>query len=150
MIGFQEQEVNGEIVKEPVIHVDLDNPRVNESRGEPVFLEHGGNSPYLERIASVLKGIHDGLNYGRAMYAALESMELIEPVNLEVKIHEDQVYQFTQFYTVNEEKLAKLDGESLEKLNRAGFLEGVYLMKASLTNMKTLIEMKRKRLSEQQ
>lgn len=150
LIGFQEQDVNGEIVKEPVIHVDLDNPRVNESRGEPVFLEHGGNSPYLERIAKVLKGIHDGLSYGRAMYAALADLDLIEPVNLEIKIHEDQVYQFTQFYTVNEEKLAGLDGETLEKLNRSGFLEGVYLMKASLTNIKTLIELKRQKLADQQ
>jgi hypothetical protein len=41
LIGFQEQEVDGETHREPVIHVDLDDPRVNETEGEAVFLEHG-------------------------------------------------------------------------------------------------------------
>lgn len=42
LIGFQEQEVDGDLRKEPVIHVDLDNPRISESQGEPVFLPQGG------------------------------------------------------------------------------------------------------------
>ena len=48
LIGFQERQIDGEIRNEPVIHVDLDHPRVNEAEGEPVFLPHGGNSPYLD------------------------------------------------------------------------------------------------------
>ncbi|UTF60301.1 SapC family protein [Gilvimarinus sp. DA14] len=147
LIGFQEQEIDGEVRKEPVIHVDLDDPRVNETEGEPVFLEHGGNSPYLERVVTILKGIHDGLSYGKAMYAALAELELIEQVNLEIKVHDDEQYNFNNFYTISDEKLAQLDGENLAKLNRAGFLEGAFLLKASLTNIKTLIELKRKKIA---
>ncbi len=147
LIGFQEQEVDGELRKEPVIHVNLDDPRVNEAEGEPVFLEHGGNSPYLERMVTVLKGIHDGLGYGKAMYAALAELELIEPVNLQIKVHDEEQYNFNNFYTISDEKLAQLDGDTLAKLNRAGFLEGAFLIKASLTNIKTLIELKRKKIA---
>src|SRR5690606_14413123 len=50
MIGFQTQEIDGELRKEPVIHVDMDNPRISNSEGESVFKEHGGNTPSLEQV----------------------------------------------------------------------------------------------------
>ena len=34
--------------------------------GEPVFLAQGGHSPYLQRITTVLGGIHDGVEGGKA------------------------------------------------------------------------------------
>ncbi|MDO3382036.1 SapC family protein [Gilvimarinus algae] len=148
LIGFQEQEVEGEVRREAVIHVDMDDPRVNDTEGEAVFLEHGGNSPYLERIVTVLNGIHSGMSYAAAMYQALAEFELIEPVNLNIQVSQDEQYSLSNFYTVSDERLAALDGDTLVKLNRAGFLEGAYLIKASLTNIKTLIELRRKRLAQ--
>src|SRR5688572_1624292 len=57
LIGFQERNEGGELRREPVVHVDLDHPRVSETEGERVFLEHGGNSRYLDRVAGILQGI---------------------------------------------------------------------------------------------
>ncbi|HET9447484.1 MAG TPA: SapC family protein, partial [Steroidobacteraceae bacterium] len=57
LIGFQERGAGGESRREPMIHVDLDHPRVSRTEGEPVFLPKGGNSPYLDHIALVLRGI---------------------------------------------------------------------------------------------
>jgi len=148
LIGFQQREADGEQQREPVIHVDLDSPRVSEVEGQPVFLAHGGNSPFLERVAAVLRGINDGISVGRAMFAAFESLDLIEPVNIQVEIHQGEKYDLRGFYTISEEKLSRLDGASLEKLNRAGFLQGAFLLIASLNNVKKLIEMKRRRLAE--
>lgn len=150
LIGFQEQEVEGEPRKEMVIHIDMDDPRVNETEGEPVFLEHGGNSPYLERVVDTLKGIHRGLTYSKSMFSAFESHDLLEPVNLDIEIHGDEKLNLQGFYAINEEKLRQLDGEALEKLNKAGHLQGAYLAIASLSNVKKLIEIKRKRILEQQ
>ena len=147
LIGFQEKEVDGEVRREPVIHIDLDDPRVNESEGEAVFLANGANSAYLERVATILKGIHEGLNYGRAMYAAFAELALIEPVNLDIKVDAENQFHLNNFYTVSAEKLAQLDGETLAKLNRAGFLEAAFLIKSSLANVKALIEAKRERVS---
>src|SRR5690606_7322863 len=65
LVGFQAQQVDGETGNEPVIHVDLDHPRVSRTEGEPVFLPHGGNSPYLEHIAMVLRGIREGVEVGK-------------------------------------------------------------------------------------
>ena len=36
LIGFRKNELGGEIVREPVIHIDLDHPRVSETEGEPI------------------------------------------------------------------------------------------------------------------
>lgn len=150
LIGFQNQEVDGQMRKDAVIHIDMDDPRVNETEGEAVFLQHGGNSPYLNRMADTLHAIHQGMAYSKAMFAAFESYELLEPVDIEIEVHDDQKINLRGFYTINEEQLKNLTGEALEKLNKAGFLQGAYLVMASHTNVKKLIEMKRKRILQQQ
>ena len=141
LIGFQHQE--------PVIHVDLDNPRISRTEGEPVFLPQGGNSRYLERISTTLQGIRDGLTISKAMFAAFTAVDLVEPVNVEIKFNAEDQYNLRGLYTISEEKLATLDGESLFKLNSAGFLQGAFLVMASLNNVKKLIDMKHERRRRQ-
>ncbi len=145
LIGFQENDVNGDVVSKPVIHVDMDDPRISESEGEAVFLEHGGNTPYLERVATILRAIHEGLAVSKAMFAAFEAFDLLEAVNIDVEIHEEEVYSLTQFYTVSRERLAALTGDQLAQLNQAGFLRGAFLAEASLANIHKMIEMKHRR-----
>ena len=145
LIGFQEREIAAEIRRDTVIHVDLDNPRISKTEGERLFLEHGGNSRYLERIATILDGIHTGMAVSKAMFAAFTAMDLIEPVKVEIKMSPEEKHNLLGYYTINEEKLAGLDGESLARLNRAGFLQGAFLVIASLNNVKRLIEMKHQR-----
>ena len=51
--------MDGLLTQDAVMHVDLDHPRVTAGAGEPVFLPQGGNTPYLDHIAGVLRGIHE-------------------------------------------------------------------------------------------
>jgi hypothetical protein len=147
LIGFQEQEKNGEVRREPVIHVDMDNPRVNRTEGQAVFLEHGGNTPYLNQVALILRGIQEGLAMSKPMFAAFEAFDLIEPVRIEAAVLDDVKYVLKGFHTINQERLAQLDGAALEKLNRAGFLQGAFLVVASLNNVKKLIDLKQQRVT---
>jgi hypothetical protein len=142
LIGFQEQEINGELRKEPVIHIDMDSPRLSEEVGEPVFLPHGGNTPYLDRIATILKGVNEGLALSNVMFAAYESMGLIEPVNIDIRLSDSARCELRGYYTISEEKLAKLQGPDLEKLHKHGFLQGAFLVASSLRNMKKLSNLK--------
>jgi hypothetical protein len=141
LIGFQNQE--------PVIHIDLENPRVSQTEGEAMFLPQGGNTRYLEWVATILKGIHDGMAVSKAMFAAFTALNLIEPVKIEIKFNAEETYDLLGFYTISEEKLRALDGESLHKLNAAGFLQGAFLVIASLNNVKKLIDMRHRRLRRQ-
>jgi hypothetical protein len=149
LIGFQERQEGGAMRKEPVIHVDLDHPRVSRTEGQAVFLPRGGNSPYLEHVANVLNGIHEGIEAGRAMFAAFAELDLIEPVKVEIKVSETEKYGLEGLHTINQEKLRALDGEKLSKLHRSGFLQGAYLAIASLGNVRTLMAAKQARNAQQ-
>jgi hypothetical protein len=137
LIGFQREE--------PVIHVDLDHPRISTTEGEPVFLPGGGNTRYIERIAVILEAIRVGLDASKAMFAAFTALDLIEPLQLQVEISGEEQHNLHGYFTINEEKLANLSGAQLEKLNRAGFLQGAFLVVASLNNVKKLIDLKHRR-----
>lgn len=149
-IGFQEQELDGELVREPVVHVDMDDSRINKEEGEALFMPHGGNAPYLERLSGLLKAIGQGLSYGKAMFEMFDEMALIEPVSIEVTLNENQAVNLTNYYTINEDRLKSLKGGQLEQLNASGFLQGAYLMVASLTNIERLIELKNRKQLEAQ
>jgi hypothetical protein len=146
LIGFQEREVEGEPRKEPVINVDLDNPRVSSTEGEAVFLPQGGNSPYLDHIATVLRGLRAGLDVSKAMFAAFTELDLIEPVKLEIKLTQEDVYSLVGLHTISQQKLAALDGAQLERLHKPGFLHAAILIVASMGNVRKLMSMKQGRL----
>ena len=145
LIGFREREENGETRREPVVHVDMDSPRISASEGERVFLEHGGNSPYLQHVSTVLDGLNRGVGVSKNMFAAFNELNLIEPVNVEVKISESEQFNLRGFYTISDEKLRNIDAASLHKLHTTGFLQAAYMVLISLNNIRRLIERKRKR-----
>jgi hypothetical protein len=138
LIGFQQEA--------PVIHIDLDHPRVSETEGEPLFLPLGGQSPYLQYIASVLDVLHRGLAAAKRMSAAFAELELVVPVKLEVRLTADEHRNLLGYYTIDEERLRTLDAPSLAKLHQAGFLESAYLVIASLNNFQKLVDRKVERL----
>lgn len=146
LIGFQEQRIDGELRREPVIHVDVEHPRISRSEGEPVFLPHGGNSPYLEHISGVLRGLRDGLEAAPAMYAAYDALGLIQPMNLELQLDAQHRVNVGGLQGIDRERLAALDAEQLHGLHRSGYLEGVYLLLASLHNLRRLMAEKQRRL----
>jgi hypothetical protein len=149
LIGFQEREEGGELRREPVIHVDLDNPRVSETEGERVFAEQGGNSHYLDRVAKILNGINHGLGVSKAMFAAFTALELIEPLKVEIKLDAEEQFDVLGLHTISEQKLRNLGAEPLYNLHRAGFLQGAFLVLASLNNLGRLIERKQRRKQRQ-
>ena len=131
--------VNGD---ELMVHVDLDSPRVAASGGEPVFLAHGGTTEFLERMNSTLLTIHQGLQATPAFVAALLALELLESFVLDIELDDGSQNRLAGFYTINEERLGKLDGEALARLHQAGYLQAIYMAIASLSNFRALIERK--------
>lgn len=146
LIGFQEQQIDGELRREPVIHVDVQHPRANAGKGEAVFLPQGGNSPYLEHVTRVLRGIRDGVEAGKRMFTELDALGLIQPLGLDVRLDEEVGVNLTGLHGIDRERLQSLDAEALRRLNVAGWLEGAYLMLASMQNMRRLMAEKQRRL----
>ena len=140
-IVLQEKLVDGEPQSEPMIRIDLDHPRVSRSEGLPLFLPHGGNAPYLEHLAGVLRTIYTGHQLIAPMFAAFLELELIRTAEVEIQLGEAS-YRLPGYHTIDEERLAALDGAALEKLHRQGFLRAAFMAAASLANVSRLIERK--------
>jgi len=148
LIGFQQAEKDGVPIKEMVISVDMDNPRVSETEGEPVFLEHGGNTGYLDQVNSILNLIREGFERNSPFIDMLMGMDLLESFVLDVELDDGSQHRMSGFYTINEESLLGLTGDDLVILNNNGHLEPIYMAIASMSNISTLVEMKNKLLKD--
>jgi hypothetical protein len=126
--------------KQPMMHVDLDSPRISRTAGEPVFRDYGGNTDFLERMSSVLLAIHQGIAGVQPFVAALLEHELLESFVLDVQLANGSQNRLTGFYAINEERLQGLDGTVLERLHRAGYLQAIHMAIASLSQFRALIE----------
>lgn len=122
------------------IHIDLDSPRVGNGKGQAVFLEHGGNTEFLERMRSILDTLHQGMRDTAAFVDSLQQHDLLESFVLDVELDDGSHNRLAGFHTINEERLGELDGATLQAWNRSGFLQAVYMAMASLSNFRGLIE----------
>jgi hypothetical protein len=134
--------VDGE---ELMVHIDLDNPRVNRAEGEALFLPHGGATEFLERMNSTLFAIHQGLQARRAFIDALLEHELLESFVFDIELDDGSQNRLLGFYTIHEDRLAALPGDALARLHRDGHLQPIYMALASLSQFRALIERKNRR-----
>ena len=148
LIGFQQAEKDGAPIKEMVISVDMDSPRVSTTEGESVFLEHGGNTAYLDQVNSILNLIREGFERNSAFIDMLMGMDLLESFVLDVELDDGSENRMSGFYTINEESLEGLTGDDLVILNNNGHLEPIYMAIASMSNISTLVQMKNKLLED--
>ena len=128
-----------------LVHIDLDSPRIVQDegdavQGQPLFLPHGGQTGYLERITSVLLGLHDGMARSQALSAALLAHQLLESFVFDVELDDGSQGRLSGFYAINEERLEALPGAALEALNRDGLLLPIYMALASLARLRDLVE----------
>ncbi len=81
----------------------------------------------------------------KIFFEKLESMNLLEPVSIEVTLSNVEKITFPSYYTINGERLSRLGGESLADLNKLGILSLVFFALSSLTNFQRLIALKNKK-----
>ncbi|MGB2119506.1 MAG: SapC family protein [Porticoccaceae bacterium] len=142
LIGFQPGP-NGEQAEDnPVVSIDMDNPRVNTEKGEALFTEEGNQTPYLEGAIAGLEAIHAGHEHNKVFVQALLANDLLEPFTLEITLNDGSNNQLLGFYTINEEKLRDLDGDTLSRLSKEGYLQAIYMQIASFARVRTLIDKK--------
>ena len=140
MIGYANDPMGGE--PQPVIHIDLDNPRVGTSDGLPVFLPQGGNSPYLEHINSLLAEIMQGLPHTNRFINLLVAEDLLEAVSIKIQNPDGSSDELKGFYTINEDVLRNLNAEQLMRLHSQNYLELIYMLIASLGNIAKMVRIR--------
>jgi hypothetical protein len=147
-IALQRDEPGGE--PRPMIHVDLDHPRISRAEGEPLFLPAGGNAPYLQGVSRALGQIHDGLEVAGPMFAFFDELGLIEPIDVEIKLDDNTRYDLPDVFTLAPDRLAAVTGEPLERLHQSGLLRAAHWIIASMGNIEELIARKASRRAAQE
>ncbi|WP_297506543.1 SapC family protein [uncultured Caulobacter sp.] len=142
-IALQRDDRGGE--PRPMIHVDLDHPRVSRDAGERLFLPAGGATPYLQSVNRALGVIHEGLEVAGPMFAAFEDLGLIEPIDIEIKLDDQTSYDLPDVFSLAPDRLAAVSGADLERLHQSGLLRAAWALIASMGNIEDLIARKNRR-----
>lgn len=142
-IGKQQAQ-NGE--EQRLIYVDMDSPRVSSNQGQQLFLEQGGTSEYLQRISSILEAIYKGQQQTNEFVELMLKYDLIESFTLKVELNDATQNQLQGFYTINEDTLNGLSAEVITELMASGYLQAAYMVIASMSNFRSLIERKNRRI----
>ncbi len=124
----------------PVVSLDLDHPRVSQDEGEALFDSDGSRTEFLGRKIAILEKLHHGLQHGKGFIEALLQHELLEEITLDIAFGDGSKKSVQGFYTIAEERLYQLQGDVLESLNKAGYLQPVFMVVASLSRMRDVIE----------
>ncbi len=128
-----------------VVAIDVDHPKTSENQGEPLFLEHGGHSGYLDRVVGLLEAVKIGNDQIAPFVDKLHSLELITPIELKITLDNGTPHQLVGFYSIDDEKLQTLATDELTELHHSGWLLPTYMMLASMSQLKALIARKNTR-----
>ena len=144
LVGFQ-QGADGE--KGTVVHLDMDSSRITQDGdGVSVFMEHGGNSPYLQQVAQDLDLMHQGHSMNKDFIDSLLKYNLLESFTLDIELNDGSKNRLIGYYIIHEERFYDLDAEALLDLNSKGYVQAIYMTIASLSHIRDLIERKNKTL----
>lgn len=143
-VGFQRREVNGQVETQRIISIDVSSPRVSKEEGVDLFLEFGGNSDYLEKIANILETLHHGAQENIAFVSALIENDLLEPVTIDVTLEDGNRGQMIGFYTINEDKLLELPKDKIIEFHQNGYLQAMYCVVVSQVKFRDIVKRKSK------
>lgn len=128
-----------------VISVDMASKRIQEKDGERLFGEDGGPSDFLKGVNDMLGELGSATAATEAFIDALVSHDLIEASQLDVQFPGGDKKRFEGLYAVHENKLSKIEGDVLADLYKRGYLQGAWLMLASIGNVHKLMLRRNKR-----
>lgn len=124
----------------PVASLDVDHPRVSQDAGEALFDSDGAPTDFLNQTIALLDKLHRGLQHGIGFVDTLLKHELLEEITFDFAFQDGTKKTLQGFYTIAEERLFELPGDVLESLNKAGYLQPVFMAVASLSRMRDIIE----------
>ena len=144
-IGSQKEVVNGVPTENKILHIDMDHPGISKENGNDIFLEHGGNSEYLDYVNNILSTIDSEVVILNSFCKELSKLDLLKSTDINIDLNEDEKHELKGLYVVDEEKLKNLAKEELFNLHQNQYLQHIYMIGASIGNVNKLISLKKSR-----
>lgn len=140
MIGYKNHEPGSK--DDIVVTIDMNSKRVQESEGERLFNDDGSKSPLLETMIDLLSRLMSGTASTETFLKYLVDNDLIETARLRVKFSSKGEVDYGGLYTINEEKLWRLDAKQVTDMHQRGYLQAAYWLCVSTGQVRKLIAMK--------
>ncbi|WP_286263490.1 SapC family protein [Thalassotalea atypica] len=137
--------------KDYVVCIDNESPCISSASSEQqerIYDEHGNETPYFEQIKGCLAQLLQGEINNEGLISELQQLDLIQPLALDITFVNEQSTRLNGLYTIDQEKLAKLNAEVIGQLHEKKLLQPIYTVIASLAQIYALIERKNKQLSD--
>jgi len=129
--------------------IDEDYAGVNkESRGNRLFDDDGERTEYLNNVLTFVKEYQSEFNRTQLFCKKLLELDLLEPMQAQIKLNTGQQVSLTGFQAVSREKLNALPAETLAELAKMGALELIYIHLFSMRNFTEMMERLAKSLSK--
>jgi len=122
-----------------VLCVDEEFPGFNQSgRGQKLFADDGKPSPYVENVLKFLQEYQAQFLRTQRFCAKVQELDLLEPMQAQVRIDAGQQLSLSGFMAVSREKLKALPGDKFAELAATDELELLYLHLQSMRNFNGL------------
>jgi hypothetical protein len=129
----------------PELAIDLDHPRVSMDEGKPLFTENGEPTKYLQSIQSTFRDLKPGIEMTRVFVDTLMKLKLVEPIDIDVEFDDGSRRDVIGLYTIKQDVLRALPDATVVELFRRDHLRLMYLMIASVKQIKVLAQRKNSR-----
>ena len=146
LIGTDGSDSNEEATR--FVAINCEHSSISRSAGMKLFDDEGKNTPYLDRLATLLEGIHQGAKQAEEFTQLLSHLELISPLTFKIPLANGKTVELTGLLGIDDEKLHKADDGTIIELQRHGYLSSCFMMIASMSQLKQLINLKNQRLHD--
>jgi SapC len=113
-----------------------------EGRGEALFDVSGAGSDYLNDTMQFVTSYQQQIARTNAYCEKLQELELLEEMTATFQLPSGDKAQVNGFLAVDQEKLRRLPGNTLQELASNGFLELIYAHLLSMRNFAELLELR--------
>jgi len=142
LIGFESSAEHEDDKDNPVVALDMNSPRVSLTAGQSLFNESAEPTEFLKDTVKLLDTIHRGHEQNKNFLNSLLENDLLESCTIKLSLIDGSQRELIDFFTINETKLAQLNGTTLEKLNSETYLQAIFMVIASHTRVTSLIDKK--------
>jgi len=132
---------------ELTVCLNTESPALSNLVGEALFEVDGQESAYFRDVKANLSLLIMGEKENELLLKSLTSMELIQPISLDITFANQSSTKLTGLYTIDQDKLGSLTNDQVISLYHTGLLPSIYAMVTSLGQVHALIDLKNKRLN---
>jgi len=136
-------EVQGEEKPEDfVLCLDESSPCITEDETGQALFENDEPTGYIELMQKTFTELLNGEKQTEAFVEKMVEMDLIAPLSLNLAFNNEGQQRIDGAYTINEEKLNKLDSTQIYELHNTGYLGLIYTIYVSLGQFYPLLSRK--------